>query len=331
MKIIVKGNNWLGDVIMSYPVLSALKKKYEDCEIYVVTKSHLADCYAGINGINAFPYATFNEAVKIIKKLKPDSALILPRSLNSALMVYLARVPKRVGYSYDFRKPFLTKSIPCDKNARKIHRVNYFFNLYNLFTGENQYPEQPKFIPSNDALNQADSLLSESKIYSKFIGINPGAAYGNAKQYFEDRFGKVAIELSKRGYDIAVTGGPAEKDVCERIRDYIAKNAHGRNVVSLAGKTPIPVLAGIMKRMSLYITNDTGPMHLADAVGCKVLAIFGSTDPAATGPFRKTNRIIYTDVECSPCLKRTCPYGHYNCFVTIPPEMVITEAVKMLK
>lgn len=321
-RILVKGNNWLGDIIMSYPVLSALRKRYPGAAISVLSKVHLADCYDGITGIDVLPYSGFGNAVKKAKQWEADSALILPRSLNSALMVFMSRIPVRVGYSYDLRKALLTKSAPCTKESRKLHRVNYFFDLYNLFSGDKLGPQEPSFRPSQKSIDTAAKLIDEKK---PLIGINPGAAYGRAKQYFEERYVEVGKALAARGFGIVVTGGPTEVDVCGRIAAAI----HG--AISVAGKTPIPVLAAIMKRLRLYITNDTGPMHLADAVGCKVLAIFGSTDPIATGPFRNSNKTIYTAVECSPCLKRECPYGHYKCFDTIPASRVIEEAYRMLK
>lgn len=329
-RILVKGNNWLGDIIMSYPVLSALRSRYPSAAISILTKEHLADCYDGIAGVEILSYTGFGEAVKKAKEWKADAALILPRSLNSALMIFLARIPVRVGYSYDLRKPLLTKSVPCTKEDRKIHRVGYFFKLYNLFACDSLEPQRPTFEPSRKSIEQADVLLRQYNLRDPLIGINPGAAYGRAKQYFEDRYIQVGRELASRGFDIAVTGGPSELDLCARIADGISCGGKFR-AVSIAGKTPIPILAAVMKRMRLYITNDTGPMHLADAVGCRVLAIFGSTDPGATGPFRKENKVIYTAVECSPCLKRECPYGHYKCFDTIPSSRVVESALELLK
>jgi len=156
-----------------------------------------------------------------------------------------------------------------------------------------------------------------------WIGFNPGATYGAAKQWFPDRFIELGRKLAKRG-KLVVVGGPAEAELGETV-------AKGIGGICIAGRTTVSQLAAAIARCELFVTNDTGPMHVADAVGTPMVAIFGPTDWIVTPPFGKNHRIVRHEIECSPCLKRVCPLGHHDCMKKVGVDQVLRACEESLK
>lgn len=324
--ILVKANNWLGDAVMSLPTLEGLKRMHPRARIAVLSLEHLADLYRLLPYVDeVLPYRTALQAVRQMRSRTFQSALILPRSFRSALLAVLARIPTRVGYAADARSALLTVVVPRDPEFLKTHRVYYFYNLLRGFGPPPPVPA-PRLPVPDEARSWARERLRGSGSKLK-IGINPGAAYGEAKRWGEARFAAVGKRLIRDAdATILVLGGPSEADLGGRIAEAVGPAAQ-----NWCGKTTLPQLAGLLAEVDLLITNDTGPMHLADAVGCPVVAIFGPTDPVTTRPFGRNHIVVRHAIDCSPCLERTCPLKHHLCMDSIQPNEVLDAAWKILK
>ncbi len=311
MKILVKGNNWLGDAVMSLPALHSLRAMHPRARVSVLTRPFLADLYRGATGVDEVilhETGSVKSWASTARKLKThpfDAALVLPRSFSSALLVFSARIPRRIGYACEGRTAMLTDT-PRPLPPR-VHRVRHF---HHLLTALGEPPPVPP--PRIEVLPDAAAWAEERLPGDGWIGFNPGATYGAAKQWFPDRFIELGRRLARRAR-IAVVGGPAEAGLGGRV-------AAGVGGVNLAGATDISRLAAAIARCRLFVTNDTGPMHVADAVGTPVVAVFGPTDWIVTPPFGERHTLVRHDIECSPCLKRVCPLGHHDCMKRVTVE-----------
>ncbi len=314
--ILVKGVNWLGDVVMSLPAIRAIKARFPGSRLTVLTKGNLADLYAcepAVDEVLAYGggFLPFLGLVGRLRRAKFDVAFIFPRSLRASLAPFASRIPRRVGFAGDAGKPVLTDPIERSEKLMTNHRVAYYLEVLRPF-GEVPRATAPQIVPPAEAKAWAAEQLPGGR----WAGINPGATYGKAKQWYPERFVDVGRRLAKRGYRVAVVGGPAEAPLGAQVAGEI-----GPSAANFAGKTTLPRLAALIERCAVFVTNDTGPMHVAAAVGTPVVAIFGPTDPRTTRPFGERHAIVQHKVECSPCLLRECPIDH-PCMRDLPVAQV---------
>jgi len=320
MNILVKGNNWLGDAVMSLPTLRSLKAMAPKSRVTVLTKPAFADLYRGAPDVDeVLPHErggmrVWMRTVKELKKRKFDAALVLPRSFSAALLVWSAGIPKRIGYAGRGRAKLLTE-MPAPPERR--HRVYAYHHLLTAL-GDPPAAAAPRLVLPADATAWAEEKMPGGP----WIGFNPGATYGSAKQWFPDRFIELGRKLSRRG-NLVVVGGPAEAELGEKV-------ARGIGGLCIAGRTTVSQLAAALARCRLFVTNDTGPMHVADAVGTPMVALFGPTDWIVTPPFGKHHTIVRHEIECSPCLKRSCPLGHHDCMEKLQVGQVLQACEERL-
>ncbi len=255
-----------------------------------------------------------------------DLAIILPNSFDSALVPWLAGIPRRLGLRSDGRGMLLTHGVPQEERRLTGHQTGYYLAILDYLgivaTPRSQYLCTT---PDEDWVNA--SLLQNGGILPGdfVIGINPGATYGSAKRWYPDRFAAVADMLAKRwGAKVIVTGGPGETEIASDI-----VGAMSSPCMNLAGKTGVRGLMAAIKRCNIFITNDSGPMHIAAAFGVPLVAIFGSTDNMTTYPLAEHALVVRQKVDCAPCMKRECPTDHC-CMTAVTPAMVI-EAAERLK
>lgn len=320
MNILVKGNNWLGDAVMSLPTLRSLKEMAPRSRVSVLTKPAFADLYRGAPYVDeVIPHerggmSRWMKTLRDLKRRKFDLALILPRSFSAAFLAWSVRIPRRIGYAGGGRTRLLTETpAPLDRR----HRVHHYHHLLSALGAPP--PVQPPHLDlPADALEWARERMPDGP----WIGLNPGATYGAAKQWFPDRYIELGRRLSSRGR-ILVVGGPSEADLGDQV-------ARGIGGTSIAGKTTVSQLAAAIARCSLFVTNDTGPMHVADAVGTPMVAVFGPTDWIVTPPYGSRHVIVRHEIECSPCLKRTCPLGHHLCMKKIEVDQVLRACLERL-
>ena len=336
-RILVRGVNWVGDTILTYPTVQKLKSLFPHSHLAILVSSPLVDLW------KTFPYVdeiipfqkkkrigSFWEDLNLSQSLKErnfDLAIILPRSFRSAFQVYLARIPIRIGYQDERRSLFLTHGIRRTKEILRSHRVHYFQKLIEPL-GQVESSPYPRIFLREEDRKWADQALKELGIMEGrlLIGMNPGATYGLAKCWYPERFGELGKRLFKKWKaSVLLFGKEEERPIAKEILQHLKEGG-----IDLTGKTHLLQLAALLERCQLLVTNDTGTMHVATAVGTPVVALFGSTDPSITGPWGDGHVVIRKEVPCSPCLKRICPTDH-RCMELITVDEVEEVVDKKLR
>ncbi|OGP52789.1 MAG: lipopolysaccharide heptosyltransferase II, partial [Deltaproteobacteria bacterium RBG_13_52_11] len=259
-----------------------------------------------------------------IRQKEIDLAVIFPRSFSSAWMVFLGGIPHRIGYKGEVRDWLLTERVDCTTEILSRHRTYYYLKLIERLGPCPSLP-LPSLSLNGKIQGWADSFLSHHGLRDELlIGLNPGATYGDAKCWSPKRFAELGRRFIKDyGASILIFGSsrPKEKELNATIAQGI-----GEGCLNLSGETSLLQLAALLRRCHLLVTNDTGTMHVSAAVGTRVVAIFGPTDPRTTSPLGEGHVVIRKETSCSPCLKRICPEDH-RCMELISVLDVI-EAVK---
>lgn len=335
-KILVRATNWVGDLVMSTPALAAIRDNFPDARITVLVKPPLDELLAGnpaVDDIIRYDKKLYKGATGIarlareLRKERFDRAILLQNSFEAALIAFMSKIPVRMGYSTDGRGILLTKSVKVAKDTKGKHQVYYYLGLISAL-GMKAVPHVPKLYPDKEHSKNAVAFLRAHGISKDdlVVGINPGAQYGVAKKWHPERYAEVADRLAKsHGARVIIFGGPGDVAVAGSVEAAMKGPA-----INLAGKTDLRELMAYTKRCGLFITNDTGAMHVSAALGVPTLAVFGSTDHIATGPFGGGNVIVRNPVNCSPCLKRTCPLKHYRCMESVTAGQVYLAAKNML-
>ncbi|MCD6328398.1 lipopolysaccharide heptosyltransferase II, partial [bacterium] len=313
MRILVRATNWVGDAIMNLPALAAIVKNHPDDEVFVLAKPWVAPIFEAREGATGvISYRGFSRsAIREIRGRRFQKAFLFQNAFEAALLVFLAGVPERVGYSRDCRGMLLTSSIRVTREVKRLHHVDYYLNLLQQAGLPVDVPREPHLLVPQEALSRIDAILREAlgPNDGEFVAVCPGAAFGPAKRWPEESFAKVLDWLwETRRMPAVLLGSGSEAQITRAIAEMTSGKC-----VDLCGKTALLEAAAVLSRASAVLTNDSGLMHLASAVGTPVAAIFASTDPTATRPLGDGHVVITSDLECSPCLKATCPRGNYDC------------------
>lgn len=331
--ILVRMPNWIGDLVMATPILTDLRAHFPKASITAMCKQPLCELLnqdPDINELFCFtsPSNSFlrrQEHRNIIAKIKTgkfDTAVLTPNSFSSAWWCWQGNVPRRIGYSASLRRWLLTD--PIRRPKEKMHQVDLYKKLLEPLSISHTQTT-PRLYVLKKEVEESKQLLYQ-RGYEKgkrLIGINPGAAYGLAKCWPPERFRALALELLKDGYIVFFGDASTFTLVREICKDL------PREAMNLAGVTSLRELACIIKDCDLLITNDSGPMHIATAFNTPLIALFGSTDEEATGPYRKPNAVINNHASCAPYFKRVCPID-FRCMKTITVEEVAKKARELL-
>jgi heptosyltransferase-2 len=335
-KILIRSVNWIGDAVMTTPAISVIREYFPHAEITILANmlvSQLFMRHPGINNIITFDRQGRHHGVAgrlrlagELRKHSFDLAIILPNSFDSALVPWLAGIPARIGKCSDGRTLLLSGRYNAAKGSAVCHEVEYYLNLMQYFgiTGA-RTPLHLSITSEED--NLASALLAEHGIQSDefVLGINPGASYGSAKRWYPERFASVAGQLATEwSAKIIIFGGPGETDMAADIEDRLDEDT----CLNLAGKTTIRELMALIRRCNFFVTNDSGPMHIAAAFDVPIVAIFGSTDHTGTSPYSDKTVVVHKDVECAPCKLRECPTDH-RCMTAVSVEDVMDAARRL--
>ena len=334
-KILVRATNWVGDAVMSLPALRALHEKFPAAEISILARPWVADLY----GREAFchrviPYTPKNLAQKwlagrALRVENFDCAILLQNAFEAAAVAFAARIPERIGYARDGRSLLLTRAIPVPKPGEiPRHERFYYLELLRRAGILEKLPAS-KMIRLEGAPAARLAGLERFRALGMgetIVGVSPGAAYGTAKQWLPDRFASAASRVAHDlGAKIAIFGSQSERDLCDAVEK--ACTAPAKN---LAGETTLAAFIDMAAACRVYLTNDSGAMHIASALGVPTVTVFGATDDAGTGPTGPLARIVREPVECSPCLKRECPIDH-RCMTRVEADRVAQVALDLLK
>jgi heptosyltransferase-2 len=339
-KIMVRATNWIGDAVMSLPAIEALRARFPNSEIVLVSKPWVSQLYWNYPAVTRqIVYDAEGEHQgmrgfwKLVRKLHSerfDAAILLQNAFQAAWMAWCAGIPVRIGYARDGRTPLLSEAVEVPPPAAYGHQAYYYLQL--LFrSGLIEKPQTIKEVRLHLAESErkwaAKQLQTLGLSGKRFlVGICPGASFGAAKRWLPDRYAKLADRLiDALGADVLIFGSRSESPLAEAVA-----RAMGHTPVLVAGKTTLREFMALLAKCHLVITNDSGPMHLAAALGLPLLAIFGSTNERATGPVGPRVRIIKHPVECSPCGLRECPID-FRCMTGISVDDVYQAALESVK
>lgn len=333
MKIIVRAPNWIGDAVLALPALESLSRSKPEAEIWIAGRDWVKDLFLPLAFIHDFisqpdsgrPKILW-EAAKILRQHHFDAGLLLTNSFASALVFFLAGIPQRWGYARDGRGILLTKGIRHKKGTGPRHQMLYYLDLISSLGFDVNSPEL-RYRLDEDECRQAKIRLAalDLDFEKPIVVLNPGAYFGPAKRWPPVRFAELAGLIQERaGAQILIIGSSEERELAENISAMMKTKP-----IVLSGETTLLQLAGILKQASLFITNDTGPMHLAHAMKVPVVAIFGPTDPDSTGPILQPSAVIFKKVSCWPCKHRKCPTDH-KCMFEISAEDVYCAGERFL-
>lgn len=331
-KILVRSTNWVGDTVMMMPSLGALKKAFSHAQTTVLAnpmvvallENHPAvDRTMTIDKGKGF-LSSFKECMGVISWLRGerfDLAVLFQNAFEAAFLAYMGGVRYIVGYDTDGRGLLLTHKVIRDRDILSVHQVEYFLGLVEAMGWPAEEREPVLYIDDED-MKSTSLMLSSFGIEDNclVVGLNPGALYGPAKRWPEDRFAVIGDWAVERwGARVLLLGSLSEKEVGSRVAHYMKTNP-----TDLCGRTTLGQAMALIRRCNFFLTNDSGLMHVAAAFDIPMVAIFGPTNPVATGPVSRNARIVRGSVNCSPCLKEACPYDH-TCMLSIDPEEVWKE------
>ncbi|MBL7075888.1 MAG: lipopolysaccharide heptosyltransferase II [Kiritimatiellae bacterium] len=289
-RLLICGTNWLGDSIMSMPALQLLKQGASEVHVTLLVKPGMVPLWEMHEAVDAIvPIyqggGGTRLTVRALKQQSFDRAVIFPNSFRSALLPFLGGVPRRIGIAAHWRRLLLTEPRPGRRPDDTSHQAWEYFRLLDLAISEEALA--PRLSPPESARGEAEQLLAEDGS-RPWVAMLPGAARGNSKRWPPESFAEVAKRLvDESGVRIALFGTAAERGACDHIADAVGDLAR-----NLAGKTSLVVLAACLARCRAAVSNDSGGMHLATALGVPVVAVFGLTDPSLTGPLGAANRVI---------------------------------------
>jgi len=315
---------------MSLPVLSGLRGLFPGALVTVLAAPRVAPLFAGQPGVTeVLPYPAGQEKWRFLLNLrnKFDLAVALPNSLESALGLWLTRTPHRLGYAANGRTPLLTLALKGRKRLKGVHQVFYYLGLLQALAPVRD------FLPPRLHLSEAEQAEAGQLFHGHgpnsggpWIGLAPGAAYGPAKRWPAESFAQVGDFLQQEFQaGLVLLGGPADREAADEVQ------RHGRGkYLQLAGRTTLRQALTILSQLNVLITNDSGLMHAAAALGVPLVALFGSTDPGATGPFTQRATVLHHPQPCGPCMQRTCSLD-YACLTEITADEVVAAARHWIK
>ena len=326
-KILIIAPSWVGDCMLMQPMLHRLLQRYPGARIDVLAPPwtekllrHMPEVHDVI--INPFPHGDFEFSARRrlgmqLRTEQYNKAIVLPNSWKSALIPFFANIPMRTGYVGEMRYGLLN-------DARKLNKKNLplmverFVQLAEAPLSENALPFSPPQLTVNET-ERKQALAKFDLTLDKPVAVFcPGAEYGPAKRWPAHYYAELAQLLRAQGYAVWLIGSPKDKEVADKI--VALGNEPCRN---LCGVTDLDDAIALLSYADVVVSNDSGLMHIAAALNRPMAAIFGSSSPQFTPPLSEQAQILKLDLPCSPCFKRECPLGHFNCMIKIPPKEVL--------
>jgi heptosyltransferase-2 len=337
-KVLVRATNWLGDAVMSLPAIRAIRDIFPHAHVAVLARPWVADLYAREKAIDrVIPYPSLKglrarrEFAARLRAERFDGAILLQNAFDAALIAWLADIPERIGYNRDGRGILLTQAIPVPEPGDiPRHERFYYLELLRRAGMLERFPTSDAIrLDGIDAAREDGAAhLAALDIGAPVIGISPGAAYGNAKRWLPERFAESAALLQAEARTFLIFGSTSERPLCEIVAGHLRQA--GLDARNLAGETSLREFIDLAAACRLFLTNDSGAMHVASALGVPTVTIFGATDDTTTGPTGPLARVVREHAECSPCLLRECPIDH-RCMTRVTSQGVALVARRLLE
>lgn len=317
-RILIRGTNWLGDSVISVPAVRAIKRGRPDAHVTVAAPEKLAAVWKlvpEVDEVLSLPGGSPFGVARLLKSRDAfDVAVLFPNSLRSALEVWLAGIPRRVGFAGHHRRRLLNQVVPeLPRNGPLRHQVHHYLHLARHLGADVESAALPQALPRD---RDDDQVV---------LGLCPGAEYGPAKRWLPERFAEVAARIATdRAVKWVLFGTAADAENGKLIADALGDRCENR-----IGQTTVDELASELGRCRLLLTNDTGTMHLATLLGVPVVAVFGSTEHRLTGPLGDGSVVVRHHVECSPCFLRKCPID-FRCMHAVTSDEVVAKVMATL-
>jgi heptosyltransferase-2 len=333
--ILIIAPNWIGDAVMTQPLLTNLKVLYPNARIDVLASTWVAPIYRACSEVNEVFDAKFEHKQlqwglrkNLAKKLEAknyQACFVLPNSLKSALIPWLANIPFRIGYRGEFRFGLINLSLDNPSKFNRPPMVEHYQALIQLLDDESKplVNLTPKLNVSPPAKESLERKLRDTHIpIGSLYVICPGAEYGPSKRWPADHFAKLASSLIAQdpNNQIILLGSKGDDAIAQEI---LSQAVDVKNIHNWCGSTSLDEAIALIGISKAVISNDSGLMHIAAALKIPQVAIFGSSDPAHTPPLSDKAQVIWLNMSCSPCHKRECPLGHLKCLKDILPEQVL--------
>lgn len=337
-RLLVREVNWLGNVVISLPALKALRRAYPDAKLSILVKRELAGFFDGAPWMDeVIPFRIsrgfggWKDRRRLIAELRTrkfDLAVLLPNSFESAFWTWRAHIPARAGYARDGRGLLLTHKLRPSHQILEAHQVHYYLHLLRETLGIEGDPKDfaPHVHDGHREKMRAWLRERREQPEKKLIALAVAAAYGPAKEWPADFYAALIDRLAENhGAECVLVGAPSERAKCEQVAALSGK----KGAILAAGETGVGEAIALLSLCDGFAGNDSGSMHLAGALGLPTIGIFGSTRADRTGPLGSRTKVLYHPLECSPCLERTCRFGHYSCLKQITPEEVEAALVEL--
>jgi len=321
--LLILAPNWLGDAVMALPAVADVRRASPDAAITIGARPAVAPLYALVPGIKNVMHLG-DEDDHVPRDRGFDTALLLPNSFHAALLASRAGIRERWGYRTQWRGRLLTRAIT--RPPAGVHQVEYYRHLVQALGFDNGSAEPRLEVPAGlRAAGSAALARAGWDGRAPLVAIAPGAAYGGAKRWPAASFAELARSLDADGVTTVLIGGAGDIATGREVEAH-ADGRAGR-LLNLTGATDLPLLAGVIVACRAVVSNDSGAMHFAAALGVRVTAVFGPTDERVTG-LRGDHAVLTHDVWCRPCMLRECPIDH-RC-MRIGVDAVIAEARRTL-
>jgi heptosyltransferase-2 len=336
---LVMAPNWLGDAVMALPAIADLKRHAPATRLTVAARPSVVALFELASDVDAtvtlewrgrvLSRAGLHADIERLRNLDASQAVLLPNSFASAWLVHQAGVPERVGYATDWRSFLLSRAV--QRPDASVHQGEYYQHLVRAL-GVATGPLEPRLEVSLDDQETARALLVAHgwDTLSTLVVLAPGAAYGTAKQWLPSHYAALAASLvttpvNGRGVACVLIGGHADAATTALVRTSVTEGVRAR-VLDLAGATSLRSLAGVFRLAAACVSNDSGAMHVAAAVGTPLVALFGATNERETSPLAwhdRPARVLVNPVWCRPCMRRQCPIDH-RCMTGLLPTTVLS-------
>jgi heptosyltransferase-2 len=326
MKILVVGPSWIGDTLLAQPLFTLLHQRHPGLVLDVLAPAWTFPVVRRMPEVrraiaNPFKHGELELLQRRrlgveLRGERYDQAIVLPNTLKSAFVPFFARIPRRTGYRGEMRWGMLNDVRLLDEVA--LPQMAQRYAALALASGEALPAQLPRPRLLVDEARRLDTLRTLGlDTAGRAVALCPGAEYGPAKRWPPSYFAELARSLARNGDAVWLVGSVKDAPIAEDI----VRLCDGAGV-NLCGNTTLDQAIDVLASVRLAITNDSGLMHVAAALGTRLLAIYGSSTPAHTPPMSENAAIVKLDIPCSPCFERTCPLGHFNCMMMLKPDRV---------
>ncbi len=336
-KVLIRSANWVGDAVMSLPAVSSMRQSLPQVEMVILAKPWVAELFQNnpvVDRVILYENPGIHRGIqgkwRLARKLKNENfslSVLLQNAFEAAFISFLARIPRRAGYDTDGRRFLLTHPVTCNHKMKQSHQIDYYLGMVEALGFRPAAPIPHLAVPRQQQEEVSRMLRSLGvEETEEIVGLSPGATFGSAKQWFPERYGKLAEKIAKElGTRILIFGSPGDKEVGLRVCSHSAVP-----LVDLTGRTTLSQAMAWIDRCRLFITNDSGLMHVAAALHTPLIALFGSTNPQRTGPRGEWCRVISKPLSCAPCMKPECPERR-QCMEQISVDEVYEEVKDIWK